>query len=187
MSQTNLTEKICIKCGKLRLLKDFYKHKKSKDGHQSWCKTCYKVYDKERHAKNQERITQKRKVWLKHNRLKVRKREAEYRRKRQLQDPCFKLLLNLRSRINIALCRNSKVGSTLDLLGCSIQELKSHLESQFKPGMTWDNHTVQGWHIDHIIPCSKFDLTNPDDQRECFHYTNLQPLWSKENLVKSNG
>ena len=52
--------------------------------------------------------------------------------------------------------------------------------------MTWQNHTVTGWHIDHIMPCSNFDLSKPEQQKECFHYTNLQPLWYDENIRKSN-
>ena len=65
-------------------------------------------------------------------------------------------------------------------------QLKQYLENQFKPGMTWQNHTVTGWHIDHIMPCSIFDLSKPEKQKACFHYTNLQPLWYYENIRKSN-
>lgn len=71
-------------------------------------------------------------------------------------------------------------------MGCSTETLKLHLEKQFKPGMTWGNHGVKGWHIDHIKPCASFDLTKPDDQLKCFHYTNLQPLWWHENLSKGD-
>jgi hypothetical protein len=73
---------------------------------------------------------------------------------------------------------------TGDLIGCTIDELKSHLSKRFKPGMSWANHGE--WHIDHIIPCSAFDLTNTDEQMRCFHFSNLQPLWAEENLSKSN-
>jgi len=55
---------------------------------------------------------------------------------------------------------------------------------QFKPGMTWDNYGYYGWHIDHKVPCSNFDLSKPEEQYKCFHYTNLQPLWAEENLIK---
>lgn len=57
-----------------------------------------------------------------------------------------------------------------------------HLESQFEPGMTWENR--RKWHIDHIIPCAAFDLTDTEQQRACFHYTNLRPLWASENISK---
>jgi hypothetical protein len=69
-------------------------------------------------------------------------------------------------------------------IGCSLQELAGILESKFKLGMTWGNHG--SWHIDHIIPCSHFDLTQLEEQKKCFHFSNLQPLWAIENIVKSN-
>ena len=62
----------------------------------------------------------------------------------------------------------------------------AHLEALFQPGMTWDNHAIDGWHIDHIRPCTSFDLTDPEQQRQCFHYTNLQPLWAFDNISKSD-
>ena len=77
-----------------------------------------------------------------------------------------------------------KVQSTLELLGCSVDELNAHLEDLFEEGMTWDNYGE--WHIDHIRPCASFDLTDPDQQKQCFHYTNLQPLWAADNFAKSD-
>lgn len=74
--------------------------------------------------------------------------------------------------------------STRELVGCSWRELKAHIESMFKDGMNWDNRS--SWHIDHIKPCALFDLTKTDEQRKCFHFTNLQPLWAAENLRKSD-
>ena len=69
-------------------------------------------------------------------------------------------------------------------MGCTIKELKQHLESKFVDGMTWDNRSE--WHIDHKIPCSSFDLSKKEEQQKCFHYNNLQPLWAIDNLKKSN-
>jgi hypothetical protein len=74
----------------------------------------------------------------------------------------------------------------LELLGCSLEQARKHIEHQFKEGMNWGNCGFRGWHIDHIIPCSAFDLTKIEEQKKCFHYTNLQPLWAKDNLRKSN-
>ncbi len=71
-------------------------------------------------------------------------------------------------------------------MGCSISYYKDYLESKFQEGMTWKNYGVNGWHIDHIIPCSAFDLTDPEEVKKCFHYTNTQPLWAKDNRKKSN-
>lgn len=70
----------------------------------------------------------------------------------------------------------------MELTGCELNVLKEFLESKFKQGMSWENHGE--WHIDHIKPCCKFDLEDEEEQKKCFHYTNLQPLWAKENLSK---
>ena len=80
----------------------------------------------------------------------------------------------------------TKETSSTDLLGCSTKHARQHLESQFTKGMTWENHGVRGWHIDHIIPCDSFDLSDINQKKQCFHYTNLQPLWYKENLSKGD-
>lgn len=74
----------------------------------------------------------------------------------------------------------------MELLGCDINFLRGHLESKFQKGMTWENYNHKGWHMDHIIPCAVFDMTNEEEQRVCFHYTNLQPLWAKDNISKSD-
>jgi hypothetical protein len=73
---------------------------------------------------------------------------------------------------------------TLELVGCTVPELRQHLEAQFTEGMTWDSYGRHGWHVDHIRPCASFDLTDPEQQRQCFHYTNLQPLWAVDNIRK---
>ena len=90
----------------------------------------------------------------------------------------------LRTRLHKSL--KGKVTNTqvIELVGCTIQELWNHLESLFTEGMTRYNHGRKGWHIDHIKPCSMFDLNDIEQQKECFHYTNLQPLWAKDNLSK---
>lgn len=98
----------------------------------------------------------------------------------------FKLRHTLRNRMNKALRSQWKSGSFVRDLGCSISEFKAHIESLFKPGMSWDNHSITGWHLDHIIPLSSFNLSNYEDFKKAAHYTNLQPLWYKENIVKRN-
>jgi hypothetical protein len=67
------------------------------------------------------------------------------------------------------------------LVGCSRKELKLHIESLWQDGMNWKNYGKTGWHVDHIIPMHTFDMADPKQQAECFHYTNLRPLWMKEN------
>ena len=79
-----------------------------------------------------------------------------------------------------------KTEPIIKILGCSIEDFKKHIESKFVSGMNWENHNAKGWHIDHIRPCASFNLINPEHQRQCFHYTNLQPLWWNENIAKSD-
>ena len=74
----------------------------------------------------------------------------------------------------------------MNLLGCSPDFFKRHLESKFTEGMSWENYGTKGWHIDHIKPCASFDLTIESEQIECFHFSNLQPLWWYDNIEKSD-
>lgn len=98
------------------------------------------------------------------------------------------VLLAARKRLNelVRLKGAYKPGKTRELIGCTVRELKEHLEAQFTDGMTWDNYGRYGWHIDHIRPCASFDLSDPEQVRQCFHYTNLQPLWGVDNMRKSD-
>ena len=111
---------------------------------------------------------------------------SELHKRRYQTDLNYKTTFLLRGRFHKILKGKIKSDHTLDLLGCSIDELKAHLEMQFEPGMTWDNlGKGEGkWQIDHIIPCSYFDLTKEENQRICFNYRNLQPLWASENNTK---
>ena len=123
---------------------------------------------------------------IKNNFSRSKEYRNQYMRNRRKNDINFKLATYLRNRIWDALQGNPKLSTTMKLVGCSIEKLKKHLEKQFKLGMSWDNYGYYGWHIDHIIPCAKFDLTKSSEQRKCFHYTNLQPLWAKENWNKKD-
>ena len=100
----------------------------------------------------------------------------------------FRMKNNLRSRILAALKGDLalKRDRTMDLVGCTPRELKSHIETHFKPGMNWDNWGKGDgfWNLDHIRPCASFDLTDQEQQKACFHWSNLQPLWAQENLEK---
>ena len=142
---------------------------------------------KEYRLKNKEEILKKWKKYYLENKEKINIYKNKYQKKRKKTDPKYKILVTLRNRIFSALKNNqngmaSKSKNTKKLLGCTVDELWIHLEKQFKPGMTRKNHGK--WHIDHIIPCSSFDLTRPEEQVKCFHYTNLQPLWAIDNFIK---
>ena len=112
--------------------------------------------------------------------------QNSYSKNRKVVDLNFKLTLSLRTRLNSAIRGNYKSGSAISDLGCSIEELKQHLESQFQPGMTWNNWSRDGWHIDHIKPLANFDLTKEEELKKACHYTNIQPLWAEDNLSKGN-
>jgi hypothetical protein len=150
-----------------------------------------------RHALDREQILkQKRQKYLDNRdknllaakvyRDKNRSKIAAYERARRKTDPLFRVAKNLRSRVHQALVGLSKSASTLDLLGCTPEQAKAHIEGLFKPGMGWDNYGYWGWHIDHIIPIAAFDLSDPEQQRRAFCYTNLQPLWRRENQLKGS-
>ena len=145
-------------------------------------KTKANSYSKEYYKNNKLKINKTKKSWNKKNKDKINKRNRE----RKIQDINFKLRSNLRSRFNVAIKRKWKKTSVIELTGCSIDELKIHIEKQFSEGMNWKNWSKEGWHIDHIKPLSLFDLTNIKEQKKAFHYTNLQPLWAKDNIIKSN-
>lgn len=118
---------------------------------------------------------------------KYRKRNAEYAKRKRRSDMNFRLADVLRSRLAQAVRLSLKKTSALTLIGCSLDELKSKLESQFRPGMEWSNYGrgPGKWNIDHIIPCAAFDLSDFEEQKKCFHWSNLQPLWSIENSSKN--
>ena len=116
-----------------------------------------------------------------------RRRESQNRcwRRRWDSDPQFKMACVCRSRLHDVLGRKEKAANSRELVGTDWAGLVAHLEAQFLPGMSWENYGYETWHVDHIRPCASFDLTDPEQQRQCFHYTNLQPLWAKDNLSKS--
>jgi hypothetical protein len=95
-----------------------------------------------------------------------------------------RLANRLRRRFEKAFKHRKTSRICAELTGTSVAALRVHLEAQFKPGMSWENYGFEGWHIDHIRPVCSFQLTDPAQQRACFHYTNLQPLWKNENLAK---
>jgi hypothetical protein len=113
----------------------------------------------------------------------VRVKKAAYSRQKYQQDLNYRLAMNFRNRVREAMQTNWKSGHTLELLGCTIAQLRDHLEHQFQPGMCWENHGTV-WHVDHCRPCASFDLSDPAQQRECFGFMNLQPLFGVENISK---
>lgn len=123
------------------------------------------VYDEQ----NKERLREARRIW---------------ERKRLAEDISYRLQKSLRGRIRVAIKTKKAGKGTMELTGCTIDELRSHLENQFKPGMNWGNYGE--WHIDHKIPISWFNMESDNCIKAACNYKNLQPMWAKDNIQKSN-
>jgi hypothetical protein len=162
---------------------DNTRHKKT--ARKSYLKRRDKVIEKQKiyYRKNADEILLKHKKWASKNRDRINEWTENYR-----STPEGKIAHSLRNRIRLAIKGQGakKDKTSLKLVGCTLKFLKNHIEKKFKPGMTWENYGLLTWHLDHIKPVSKFNLLDPEEQKRCFHYTNLQPLWAKENIKKSN-
>jgi hypothetical protein len=194
------TRKTCHRCKKDQDISCFNKDSKSKDGFKASCKKCISSYNKKYTFKNRIKLREQTKQWREQNKEhadsymlnyqeknkdKIYKKSTEYHRIRYNNDPIFKLRRLLRDRIYKVISNKKVTSKTKELLGCSFEHLKQYLESLFGLEMSWSNHGTI-WEIDHIKPVSSFDLTDKEQQKQCFHYTNLQPLTKKENRIKSN-
>lgn len=188
--------KVCL------LTKDpdlFYRYKSGNC--YSVCKNCLTSARKARYQANKEKEKTKNTEWVSRNRdkccSKARKwqiankdKVRKYKRAREKAlytlDFNFKIETLLRTRICSAVKSQGvrKQTKTIKLLGCSIQEFKTHIESKFDSLMNWNNYGKYGWHIDHIKPCTLFNLADPLEQAKCFNFKNLQPLWATTNLQK---
>jgi hypothetical protein len=162
-------------------------------------KTTEKYKKQQKEYFNSFDYKNKKKKWWSNNKEKRKKYSSEYyqknkekiiskRREKRKNDIDFKIKDRLRCRFLKAIkAKNTiKNNSVLNLIGCNLDEFKIHIKSKFKQGMTWDNHGYKGWHFDHIKPCASFDLKNLEQQKLCFHYSNIQPLWWWENLSKGD-
>lgn len=107
--------------------------------------------------------------------------EAKRFRERYQSEPIFNLLVRLRRRLR-KFVSGGRSETMLELVGCDQDSLRRHIEVQFTKGMSWANMGL--WHIDHIIPCSSFNLSQLSQRQICFHFTNLQPLWASDNMRK---
>ena len=204
--ELNIEKKHCPTCNTYKILSDFNKQSSSWDNLARMCRCCFNEY-KQNKRKNDENYIEKEKEYKeeyeksgrrkeKHQKRYQEKREeiiakcVEYNKKRYYEDPTFKIIQLQRSRIGKMmrdLKLNKKVAykkSKLELLGCTGEELKIWIENQFTEGMSWNKLGINGIHIDHIKPICAFDLSSEEEQKRCFHFTNLQPLWAKDNLSK---
>ena len=150
--------------------------KRKSENHKNWSE------------KNKEYLTEYHKKWRTENVDKWRKIKRDYERNRKARDPLYKLINNFRTAIYQVLKENNinKNGHYFEILKYTPEDLISHLETKFTDNMTWDNYGE--WHVDHIKPISSYVILEigDDEFMNCWSLNNLQPLWGKENLIKSN-
>lgn len=147
--------------------------------------------------RNREKVNFKSKLYRLSHKEKRREIAVAYRQRlnkrqkeRKLDDPNYRIKCSLRNRFwqSLKLQHGIKQCSFDEYIGCALSELRDHIESLWRDGMSWDNYGKGDgkWNIDHIIPCDDFDLTQRDEQLRCYHYSNLQPMWAIENARKGN-
>ena len=190
-------EKTRMACNKWREKNQDYQKKwqeENKDKTRKYQQKYYKknkvtrlVKSKEWRMNNIEKSRLSKKKWREKNKDRINKLWMDRYYDRYRNDQQFKLSKNLRNRINKILLGINKSSDTLSLLGVkSVNEIKEYIELKFEKGMSWNNYNFETWHIDHIKPLHSFDLTKKEEQKKAFHYTNLQPLWAKDNLIKGS-
>lgn len=155
---------------------------------------AFNAQRRDHYSRNKDKIRAKNLIWrhkpevndVLNSKQRVRNKTPQYRamrrrmrKSKQEADLNFRLKQALRSRLHSALKGLTRSASTMKLIGCDTGFLRLYIEARFEPWMNWANWGE--WHIDHIIPCAEFDLTKPEQQRQCFHYTNLRPLRAEDN------
>ncbi len=178
--------KTCSKCGLTKSLSEYHRDNSRRSGYRYYCKSCTKHYEK----LNSSRIRKRKQQYYLDNKEYILKRTAIYEKNVRSNNINHKITACLRNRIHTALSGLCKSSSTMSLLGCTIEELKAHLQSiaivNGYANFNINNYKGSEYHIDHIRPCASFNLKDFKEQRKCFHYTNLQILSADDNLKKSN-
>lgn len=205
-----MNTKICNQCKLEKDFEQFIKDKSRKDGFSYICKLCRNDQFKKYRQENKEKINDKNKKYYQENKEKVKAYKKKYRlenrdklsKKNKLYKTLNREKINqrrnqsrscniqqrikhsLRARLWSAVKGVNKSNGTMQLVGCDINILIKYIEGLFLEGMSWNNYGK--WHIDHIRPCSSFDLSDTEQQKICFNYKNLQPLWAEDNLRKGD-
>jgi hypothetical protein len=191
-----MDKKVCSKCKEEKEVCEFGKDSRYTSGFRSICKECNKVYSKKSYTLNRTKILEDKKNYYDNNKLnilnthkkyrennveKIKTRDTNYKKNKRKTDILYKLRHNIRVRTKQYLSSENK---TFESIGCSPEYLKEFIENQFNNGMSWENYGIYGWHIDHKTPLSS--AKTEEEIYQLCHYTNLQPLWSEDNLKKSN-
>ena len=146
------------------------------------CKECLNARERTVRAADPEAWNAKMRGRYERTKDTINKTRRLNLQKRRDEEPHYRLMMALHCRLYMAV--KEKTGKTMELTGCSKNDLLKHLESKFTEGMTFENYGE--WHIDHIRPCASFNLEDPEEQKKCFHWTNLQPLWALDNIRKGD-
>ena len=200
-----MNHKTCKTCKECKPIESFglVCPKKRKPFRRAHCIDCYAKNHKEYVRNNPDKIKKynnspKRKKYLKEfrskynseyyekNKKRIIKQHISYEKEKYKSDLNFRILRNLRTRFRFKTKQKNVSSKTREYLGCSLNSFKEHLESLFTEGMSWDNYGCKKgcWSIDHIKPCSAFNLNNENEIKECFNFKNCRPLWSEENSSK---
>ena len=200
--ENNIRKKHCPTCDQWDELKEYHNNISSWDGLARMCKVCFTNYRNDK-RKNDPKYREKdieyndkykssgrrrevNQIRYADKKDEIIKKHVAYLNKRYHEDIEFRITHSLRTRINkvVKLKNATKCARTIELISCTPTFLKGYLEAKFTDGMSWDNYGK--WHIDHIRPCASFNMLNEEEQRTCFHYKNLQPLWGPDNLEKGS-
>ena len=178
---------VCVKCRKINTAdyRDEHRDELNEKARNDPGRTARQQRYVENHADRKRKSALD---YIARNRDNVREYQRELKKRLRATNADWRFRTNLRGRLHKALTRASalKSGKTMELIGCTVAYLKAHLEAQFTDGMTWGNygHGDDLWSVDHRIPCAAYDLTDPEQQRACFNFSNLQPMWHPENVAK---
>lgn len=176
-------EKICKTCLIIKSTECYGKHKSMADGLRKSCKECRKLEKTEYRTTNGDKISECGKLYYLNNKDTIVQKRRIYEKNKYNNDNDFYLHSCMSARIRIGLKTKSK--NTKEYIGCSFEFLSKYIQSLFEDGMSWDNKGTV-WEIDHIIPVSAWDLTNDFENKCCWNYRNLRPLWKYDNRKKSN-
>jgi len=176
-----MTTQICRSCNIEKEISLFEK-KGAKQPIGSRCKECKNKKAKFKKNCDRDKWNENCRKFYNENKDSINAARRKNLQKRRDTDHKYRLMMALHCRLYMAV--REKAGNTMKLTGCSKEELCTFLEAEFSPGMTWENYGE--WHIDHIRPCASFNLEDAEEQKKCFHWTNLQPLWAADNIRKSD-
>jgi len=191
----------CVICGVTKELKEFHKHSMYLDGYHVRCIECGKVVGKNAKKANAVRYNNEYKERCQANLVVgyceecggiVPSGAGRCSDCVLISDPSvlgsrLDIEKVFRERVKRMVVKKKASSGIIKLVGCGIEEVRTYIASKFSTGMSWDTYGVRGWHLDHVVPCGSYNLFNSVELKQCFHYSNLQPLWWYDNVRKSDG